>query len=206
MAITQVIGTVRTLADAPNPLTDMQEVFDQKGYAYTQSQKDVNADMQARITELNTAFSQINTTEEAINTIKSDTQQIKELVDTAKEETILARNEAVGAVSTLPDGVINNNTVSQTDTWSSSKIKQEVDKKLDKTIDNFLEQLTVTAFNYVGSDLMSVVYEGGYKVVYSYINGNLHEEKFYDTDQTTLLLTKTYTYDGSNNLTSVTRS
>lgn len=58
--ITQHIGTVRTLADAPNPLTDAQEVFDQKGYAYTQSQKEVNEDIQARITELNTFAGQVN--------------------------------------------------------------------------------------------------------------------------------------------------
>ena len=203
--ITQAIGTVRTLADAPNPLTDTQEIFDQKGYAYTLSQKDVNADMQARITELNAAFGQVNTTEEAINILKSDTQAIKELVDAAKDETFLARDNAIGAVSTLPDGVINNNTISETDTWSSSKIKQEIDKKLSKTIDSFMEQLPVTSYNYVGNDLISIIYVGGYKVVYSYTSGNLYQEKFYDTDQTTLLLTKTYSYT-DNNLTSETRS
>lgn len=196
MAIAQTIGTIRTLADAPNPLTDTQEVFDSKGYAYTQSQKDVNADMQSRVTELNTFATQVNDTEQNINTIESQ-------IETAKNDIFLARDEALGAVATLPDGIINNGTVSETDTWSSKKINST---KLDKTIDIFLEQLTVTAYNYVNGDLTSVVYEGGYKVVYSYLNGNLYQEKFYDTDQTTLLLTKTYNYDINNNLISVPRS
>ena len=106
--ITQHIGTVRTLADAPNPLTDTQEVFDQKGYAYTQSQKDVNADMQARVTELNTFAGQANVLASEVNT--------------AHEETLIARDEAVGAVATLPEGIINDGVVSPTDTWSSQKI------------------------------------------------------------------------------------
>ena len=70
-AITQNIGTVRTLADAPNPLTDTQEVFDQKAYAYTQSQKEVNSDMQTRITELNTFATQTNAVRDEVNTSKN---------------------------------------------------------------------------------------------------------------------------------------
>ena len=115
--ITQHIGTVRTLADAPNPLTDTQEVFDQKGYAYTQSQKEVNADMQARVTELNTFAGQANVLASEVNTARD------EAID-AKNEAIIARDEAVGAVAALPDGIINDGIVSSTDTWSSQKIAQ----------------------------------------------------------------------------------
>lgn len=88
----------------------------------------------------------------------------------------------------------------------STAAQTAFDLKLDKTIDTFLNQLTATAYNYVNGDLTSVVYDGNYKVVYSYLNGNPYQEKFYDTNQTTLLLTKTYNYDINNNLISEGRS
>ena len=70
--ITQEISNISTLADAPNPLTDTQEVFDSKGYAYTQSQATVNAEMQTVVGELNTFADQVNTTQEEINTARDE--------------------------------------------------------------------------------------------------------------------------------------
>lgn len=102
-------------------------------------------------------------------------------------------------------GLSNVDNTSDADKPVSIATAQAFNSKLDKKIDNFLEQLTVTAYNYVSGDLTSIIFDGNYKVVYSYSGGNLYQEKFYDTDQTTLLLTKTYSYT-NNNLTSVTRS
>ena len=102
-------------------------------------------------------------------------------------------------------GLSNVDNTSDMDKPISTEAAMAFNSKLNKTIDSFLEQLTATAYNYVGNDLTSIVFDGNYKVVYSYSGGNLYQEKFYDTDQTTLLLTKTYTYT-NNNLTSETRS
>lgn len=191
--ITQIISTVTTLPSPPNP--NVPSTFDDLAYPYTVAQNAFGLDVNDMATELNTFATQTNAVRDEVNTARDDAV-------TAKEAAELARDEAVGAVATLPDGIINDGTVSTTDTWSSNKIDNT---KLAKTIDNFLEQLTITAFNYVAADLTSVIYEGGYKVVYSYTNGNLHQEKFYDVDQTTLLLTKTYSYVNGN-LTSITRN
>ena len=115
------------------------------------------------------------------------------------------RTDNPHAVSKEQVGLSNVDNTSDKDKPISDATLTELNKKLSKTIDNFIDQLNVTAFNYVGADLISVVYEGGYKVIYSYQNGNLYQEKFYDIDQTTLLLTKTYAYT-NNNLTGITRS
>ena len=118
MAIEQVIGTIPALTEAPNPLTDTPEQFDTKAYPYTVSQNQANEAMILRVGELNTFATQANSLADEVNDAKDATI-------IAKNEAELARDEAVGAVATLPDGIINDNTVSATDTWSSPKIDEE---------------------------------------------------------------------------------
>lgn len=81
------------------------------------------------IPKLNNFKTQLNTTYEAI-------QEDKQTILTAKEQTLEAKETAVNSVSALPDGKINDTTVSATDTWSSFKIDNKLikDVELDANI------------------------------------------------------------------------
>ena len=140
MAVSQTISNISTLAEAPNPLVDTQEVFDNKAYPFTISQVTVNSEMQTAISQMNTAFEQINTTEANINAKEASAVS-------AAIQAESARDEAVGAVASLAEGVINNNTISETDTWSSEKIKNELDKKANTENTVTLAQLQAIALS-----------------------------------------------------------
>lgn len=63
----------------------------------------------------------------------------------AKNEAEAARDEAVNAVSQLPDGIINDATISELDTWSSHKINTELFSKADASSVLTLAQIQSTA-------------------------------------------------------------
>lgn len=115
--IEQTIGALPVLPTPPS--LDRINSFDDDGVVYAAAQKEFGEALNERATELNTAFEQVNEVSEEINDAKDATI-------IAKNEAEQARDEAVGAVAILPDGIINDGTVSATDTWSSKKISESV--------------------------------------------------------------------------------
>ena len=111
MEITQTITTIPTAGhrgvDSRDTFVTKQEAFQDALTATT-------------VTELNTFVSQANAVRDEVNTARDDAIAAKEIAETA-------RDEAVGAVATLPDGIINDSITSPTDTWSSEKIATAVE-------------------------------------------------------------------------------
>ena len=108
--VTQTISTVTSLPTPPNP--NVPSTFDALAYPYTVAQNAFGIDLNDMATELNTFATQTNAVKDEVNTARDDAA-------TAKEAAELARDEAVGAAATLPDGIINDATISTTDTWLS---------------------------------------------------------------------------------------
>lgn len=75
---------------------------------------------------LNTVTEQIDQASANVNTKEASTVEASSLAASARDEAVIARDEAVGAVATLPDGIINDAIISTTDTWSSSKVAAEI--------------------------------------------------------------------------------
>lgn len=70
----------------------------------------------------NVFISAFNTAADEVEINRSTVASDKATVLSYKNETLQARDEAVGAVATLPEGIVNNGIESETDTYSSSKI------------------------------------------------------------------------------------
>lgn len=75
---------------------------------------------------LNTVTEQIDQASANVNTKEASTVEASSLAASARDEAVIARNEAIGAVATLPEGIINDAIISPTDTWSSSKVAAEI--------------------------------------------------------------------------------
>jgi len=73
---------------------------------------------------LNTTLGELDA---VILKMTNDTQTVLD----AKDETLVARDEAVNAVSQLPDGVVNDATTTLLDAWSSKKISDNLALKQD---------------------------------------------------------------------------
>ena len=117
MAITQVISTI---PQAGHRGVDARDTF------VTKQEEFQDALTDTFVTEINAFRTQANTLETNVNTKEAS-------ASIARDEAVAARNEAVGAVATLPDGIINDGTISATDTWSSSKINTTFSSKSDTT-------------------------------------------------------------------------
>ena len=141
---------------------------------------------------------------ESVNTLKDETQaikesavsetaQIKQLAENAKDEAILAMNEAVGAVASLPDGIVNDSITSPTDTWSSQKI----DAALAMIVKPVITSPTNGTVDYTGAITATYKTASTYVGVQNYVKweaGNVNFSTIYDS------------YEGSSNLTSWTTS
>ena len=130
MAISQ---TITALPEAGHRGVDVRTTFVTKQEAFQDALKDVF------VTEVNTFKDQINTTQTEINlseTNASDSADASALSATASNNAKLAaeqaRDEAVAAVSALPDGTISDSITTLVDTWSSQKISDELDLKADQ--------------------------------------------------------------------------
>ena len=108
MAITQVISTIH---EAGHRGVDSRDDFVTKQEAFQDALVDTF------VTEINAFRTQANALETNVNAKEASAV-------IARDEAVQARNEAVGAAATLPDGIINDGTVSTTDTWSSDKISK----------------------------------------------------------------------------------
>ena len=91
------------------------------------------------VSEINTVKDQINTTVGQINTVSGE-------VATNASQAQVARDEAVAAVATLPDGIISDGTTSATDTWSSNKINSEIQSISSNSVT--LAQVQATALSF----------------------------------------------------------
>lgn len=183
MAITQTIGAIRTLTDAPNPLTDTQEVFDEKGYAYTLSQKNVNDDMKARVTELNTAFEQVNEVAVEVNDAKEATISAKEAVESARDE---ANQSAL----------------------SAAKSKQDAETIIESLIEvnalNFIVKPTITSPITGTVDFIGEIASSSYETLSTYQGAHSTSQWQAATDSNFSTIVDSYT--GSSNLTTWTPS
>ena len=91
------------------------------------------------VSEMNTFRGQLNTTAGQINIVSSE-------VATNASQAQTARDEAVAAVATLPEGIISDGTTSATDTWSSEKISSEIQSISSNSVT--LAQVQATALSF----------------------------------------------------------
>ena len=110
------ITELNTFAEQANLLAESVNTLKDE----TQAIKEAAVNETTQIKE--SAVSALNTIKEAAAT---QTGKLKQEALNARDEALLARDEAVGAVATLPDGIINDATISTTDTWSSDKISKQ---------------------------------------------------------------------------------
>jgi len=66
----------------------------------------------------------------------------------------------------------------------------------DEPIDKRVRHLTMTAYTLLNGFVVDETYEGGYKVIYTFISGLLTKEEYTNTDGVTVLLTITYDWSG----------
>jgi len=123
MAITQIITTI---PEAGHRGVDARDAFVTKQEAFQDALTD------NFVTEINTFKTQANDLETNVNAKEASAV-------IARDEAVIARDEAVGAVATLPDGIINDGIVSTTDTWSSEKIDTTKANSLNPTITGLKE-------------------------------------------------------------------
>lgn len=95
--------------------------------------------------QMNTVIDEIDAAVLSIETFAQTATDSAEAAILAKNEAEAARDEAVNAVSQLPDGVINDATTNGTDTWSSQKINTELAAKADTASVFTLAQAQATA-------------------------------------------------------------
>ena len=138
MAITQTITTIPT---AGHRGVDARETFVTKQEAFQDALTDTT------VTQLNNFATQANTLATEVNNKEVSAVTAKDNAVLAQVAAELARDEAVGAVSTLPDGIINDGTVSATDTWSSEKIDSTKANKTTPTLTGLREVSVAMAAN-----------------------------------------------------------
>jgi hypothetical protein len=122
--ITQVISTPTGLPPPPDP--NVPATFDSLAYPYTVAQREFGIDMGGIATELNTFATQANAVRDEVNSLNTDAQNAKTAAEAAAQL-------AVDTVATIPEGTINDNLISLTDTWSSAKIAANVPKPVFTT-------------------------------------------------------------------------
>jgi hypothetical protein len=83
----------------------------------------------AFVTEANALETNVNAKEASATTAASNALASENAAEAAQLAAELARDEAVAAAATIPDGTINDGIISTTDTWSSNKINTELSLK-----------------------------------------------------------------------------
>lgn len=124
MPVSQI---TQTLSQYPLPapaIGDSQEVYSARAFSKAIHDIQVVDDVNMLVQQINTVSTEIN---ESVLSVTNDAAD----ANNAKLAAEAARDEAVGAISALPDGVVNDSIVSTTDVWSSSKVSGELEQKAE---------------------------------------------------------------------------
>lgn len=124
MPVSQI---TQTLSQYPLPapaIGDSQEVYSARAFSKAIHDIQVVDDVNMLVQQINTVSTEIN---ESVLSVTNDAAD----ANNAKMAAEAARDEAVGAISALPDGVVNDSIVSTTDVWSSSKVSGELEQKAE---------------------------------------------------------------------------
>lgn len=97
------------------------------------------------VTEANALETNVNAKEVSANAAAVSATTQAGLATTARIAAEEARDEAVGAAATLPDGIVNDAIISTTDTWSSSKISSQVGYMVEYTDSTVMKTTTSTS-------------------------------------------------------------
>jgi len=83
-----------------------------------------------------------------------------------------------------------------------------INQALIQIFDLYFNSLSISNIAYDENlNITEMIADTGNKLLFTYDgNGNILTEQYTDTDGTTVILTKTYGYDGNGNLTSIVRS
>lgn len=95
--------------------------------------------------QMNTVIEEIDAAVLSIGGFAQTAAESANAANLAKNEAKSARDEAVNAVSQLPDGTLNDAIISADDTWSSAKINSEFEAKADIASVLSLAQAQATA-------------------------------------------------------------
>jgi hypothetical protein len=107
---------------APNLQTNTPEQF-------TQNVDALLGALPNFVTQANALETNVNSKEASAALSASNALASENAAEAAQLAAELARDEAVAAVATIPDGTINDGIISTTDTWSSSRINLELSLK-----------------------------------------------------------------------------
>lgn len=146
MAVTQTM----TFTATPPVIGDTPEVFESRAVGVWNELKNTT------IPDLNTAFTQMNALETNVN---AKEVLATNAADTATAQAVIATEQALiasAAASSLPDGVINDTTITLEDTWSSSKISSELSGKASTSHAHAINDITdVDTTGLVNNDVLT---------------------------------------------------